>query len=372
MQRPSGGRSRRIAPALRFLILYLGGWSVLRVAMSWTPQPPPPLEAPWTPPSPFAVGAVPLAFAPAHPPTMRGPQDNSAHAGPAPVAIGTIGGGRPAAGDGRIVADRHGLRLALIAPFLKASGGEVAAFTPQRSALLPASAAARAQPGGGEPFWMQRPVSGWSGSGWLYLRQDSGASPGGIAAIGQLGGSQAGVRIARSLGEDGRSRAYVRATIAIERPRQRELALGIAYAPLSRLPIDFAIEQRVALGREGRTTWAVMAAGGVGDVPLPGGFRLDAYGQAGIVGMHRRDGFVDGAVVVDRRLGLDDGATLRLGALAAGAVQPGASRLDVGPRLTLRLPHIGEGGRIAVDWRQRVAGNARPEDGLALTLATDF
>ena len=63
---------------------------------------------------------------------------------------------------------------------------------------------------------------------------------------------------------------------------------------------------------------------------------------------------------------------LRLGALAAGAVQPGAARVDVGPRLTLRLPQVGEGGRIALDWRQRIAGDARPESGLALTLAADF
>ena len=59
-------------------------------------------------------------------------------------------------------------------------------------------------------------------------------------------------------------------------------------------------------------------------------------------------------------------------ALQAGAVQPGAARVDVGPRLTLRLPQVGEGGRIALDWRQRVAGDAHPESGLALTLAADF
>jgi len=38
----------------------------------------------------------------------------------------------------------------------------------------------------------------------------------------------------------------------------------------------------------------------------------------------------------------------------------------------LLLPDLGEGTRIALDWRQRLAGNARPESGLALTLASDF
>ena len=114
-----------------------------------------------------------------------------------------------------------------------------------------------------------------------------------------------------------------------------------------------------------------MMSGGVSDVGLPIGFRLDAYAQAGIVGARRRDAFADGAVVIDRGFGRED-ASLRLGALAAGAVQPGAARVDVGPRLTLRLPDVGHGSRIALDWRQRVAGDALPKSGVALTLAADF
>ncbi len=170
----------------------------------------------------------------------------------------------------------------------------------------------------------------------------------------------------------GATRAYGRATMAVHQPEQREIALGLAFAPLARAPVDIAVERRVALGKEGRNALAAMISGGVGDVALPGGFRLEAYGQAGVVGARRRDGFVDGAVVIDRRLGPGETASLRLGALAAGAAQPGAARVDVGPRLTLRLPQVGEGSRIAFDWRQRVAGDARPESGLALTLATDF
>ena len=99
-----------------------------------------------------------------------------------------------------------------------------------------------------------------------------------------------------------------------------------------------------------------LPSAGVGDVALPHGFRLEAYGQAGIVGARRRDGFADGAIVIDRPVGTDESSPLRVGALAAGAVQPGAARVDVGPRMTLRLPDVGEGSRIALDWRQRVAG----------------
>jgi hypothetical protein len=219
---------------------------------------------------------------------------------------------------------------------------------------------------------MQRQLAGWSLGSWVYLRQGGTATPGGIAAASQLGGSQAGLRLAYGLDQTGRARAYARATIAVQRPQQRELAFGLAYAPLARWPVDISIERRFAAGREGRSALAATVGGGVSGVKLPGGFRLDAYGQAGVVGARQRDGFVDGAVVVDRRLGPDENAPLGLGALAAGAAQPGASRVDIGPRLTLRLPDVGEGSRIALDWRQRVAGDAAPESGLALTLAADF
>lgn len=168
------------------------------------------------------------------------------------------------------------------------------------------------------------------------------------------------------------ARAYGRATIAVRRPAQRELALGLAFAPLAHWPVDVAVEQRVAVGRAGRMALAAMVSGGVGDVALPHGFRLEAYGQAGIVGARRHDRFADGAIVIDHRVGADDSSPLRVGALAAGAVQPGAARVNVGPRLSLRLPDVSEGSRIVLDRRQRIAGDARPASGLAQTLASDF
>lgn len=219
---------------------------------------------------------------------------------------------------------------------------------------------------------MQRQLAGWSLGSWIYLREGGRGAPDGIAAASQLGGSQAGLRLAYGFDGTGRLRAYSRATMALQHPKQREIAFGLAYAPVARWPVDIAIEQRVAAGREGRTALAATISGGVSGAALPGGFRLDAYGQAGLVGAHRLDGFADAAVVIDHRLGPDEQARLRLGAIAAGAAQPGVARVDVGPRLTLRLPDIGEGGRIALDWRQRVAGDAAPESGIALTLAADF
>lgn len=373
--------ARHDAPALRFLLLCVGGWIALRVMMVWNPAlstPPDAPPTPWMPPSPFAASnsfpaqGQPTAPAPARTATRPGARaalDAAASHFPA---------SRPPAVDHEPLpadpgADRHGLRFALMARLLppRPGGGARAAVGTGGAQWYPFAPAARADPGQGAPFWIRRQLSGWSLGGWLYLREGSGDAPGAIGTSSQLGGSQAGLRLAYGFGDTGRVRAYGRATIAAQRPAQREVAFGVALEPLAQFPVDVAIEQRIAAGREGRSALTLMAMGGVSDVALPAGFRLDAYAQAGVVGARRRDGFADGAIVVDRRLGASE-TSLRLGALAAGAVQPGAARVDVGPRLTLRLPEVGEGGRIALDWRQRVAGDARPESGLALTLAADF
>lgn len=368
--------ARRDAPALRFLFGCVGGWVLLRAMMLWNPAipaAPPAVPAPWGVTSPaVGTGGIPAVVQrTATRPIAAGSPGRAVQMnreiGPlrdAPVATTVMG-------SGGMMMDRHDLRLALMARLLP---------SPPRNDTQTATAFAeppwyvatrRADPAQGEPFWMRRQMSGWSTSAWLYFRDGSGAAPRGIGSSSELGGSQGGARLAYGFGSTGRLRAYARGTLALDRPRQREAAFGLAFAPLAHLPIDVAVEQRVAAGREGRTALAAMVSGGVSEVGLPMGFRLDAYAQAGVVGARRRDFFADGALVVDRGLGRDD-ASLRLGALAAGAVQPDAARVDVGPRLTLRLPDVGQGSRIALDWRQRVAGDARPTSGLALTLAADF
>jgi hypothetical protein len=125
-------------------------------------------------------------------------------------------------------------------------------------------------------------------------------------------------------------------------------------------------ERREALGRTGRSAFAVTLHGGVGEVPLPTGFRLDAYGQAGLVGVRSRDLFVEGSARAARPVA----AGFSLGAGVWAAAQPGASRLDIGPTVTLRLPQLG--ATVSADWRFRTAGRARPGSGPALTLWTDF
>jgi hypothetical protein len=52
-----------------------------------------------------------------------------------------------------------------------------------------------------------------------------------------------------------------------------------------------------------------------------------------------------------------------------GGAQPGIYRLDAGPRVTMKVRNS---LKVHVDWRQRLAGNAQPGSGPAITLAGDF
>ena len=361
------------ARPLRFLALILTGWALTRAFAHWDvtmPLPPARFKASFAARSEVTPSRAPLALF-----------GDRFVAGPAAVAV-IDGHRRPL----RLIAHAEGVdRLASGSGHHDMGRGFANIPWPtlaQRSERDTANAALRNQPelapvvaltGAHRPYWAHRQLAGWSLGGWAFVRPgEKGATAGGIAAVSQLGGSQAGLRLAYGFGDSGSVRAYGRATMALDQPRQREVAVGVALAPVRHLPIDIAVEQRLAVGSQGRTALAVMAVGGVGDVALPAGFRFDAYGQIGFVGARRRDGFADAAVVVDREVVRMPKASLHLGALAAGSVQPGAARVDVGPRLTLRLPDVGKGSRIALDWRQRVAGDATPGSGVALTLAADF
>lgn len=129
--------------------------------------------------------------------------------------------------------------------------------------------------------------------------------------------------------------------------------------------LDFAQRETALFAAAG---FALLGHGGVSDRSLLGALRLDVYGQAGIVGARARDRFADGAV----RIGLPVDRRLRVGGGIWGAAQPGAARLDVGPHVSLRLPAERAQIWIAADWRVRIAGDAEPGSGPALTLATDF
>jgi hypothetical protein len=211
-----------------------------------------------------------------------------------------------------------------------------------------------------------RSVSRWSVSAWLLQRREQDGPA--LAPGGTLGGSQAGGRLLYRINRDAAVPLSLSGRLysPLHAARGAEAAAGIDWRPFARLPLHLLAERRQALGRDGRSAFALTFYGGHGG-RLPGGLRLDAYGQAGIVGLRSRDLFIDGAV----RLGVPVGP-VEVGAGAWGAAQPGAARLDAGPQASVRLPMLGTDVRLSADWRFRLAGDAAPGSGPALTVASDF
>ena len=202
----------------------------------------------------------------------------------------------------------------------------------------------------------------WTLSAWVLVRDDRGSLA--LAPGGTLGGSQAGARLTYGIG--GGVSLSGRAYLPLRQTSAAELAPGIDWRPMSSLPLHLLAERRQRLGRDGRNAFALTLHGGAGRALTPR-VRLDAYGQAGVVGLQRRDLFADGALRVARRIG-----PVELGAGIWGAAQPGARRLDAGPSLSWRLPVRDANLRLQADWRFRLAGEAAPRSGPALTLAADF
>lgn len=210
----------------------------------------------------------------------------------------------------------------------------------------------------------------WHAGAWLLWRRSTSMDNPAVPT-GQLGGSQAGVRLDYDLRPDAASRmtAYGRLTTALQRPTAPEAAVGLSIQPVRAIPITLAAERRIALGTGGRNANAVMAVGGFGPTPIAPSVMAEAYAQTGIVGFRQRDAFIDGKFSLTTPL---SDTPFRLGAALSGGAQPGASRLDIGPELQFRLPLPQTNARLSVEWRERIAGNARPGSGLAITLAADF
>ncbi|SFP70355.1 hypothetical protein [Sphingomonas rubra] len=326
----------RAGRPLQFLAMALGGWTIARVALLWP-----------------TIDTLPDLVRAIAPPVAAATRPPGAIAA-APVAAGR----------------RERSRIAAV--HRSEPRPDKPPVQPQRIVVSSAPAAAVGiepsspprQPPPLRPAPLATPPDRWAGSAWLIAR-------GGRAdalANGQLGASQAGARVTYALGHRVALAARLSAPFA---GRGAEVALGFDWQP-TRAPIHLVAEQRLAIdGGRGGTT--LMAIGGLDPTPVALGFSVDAYGQAG--GIRRRDGvigFVDGAARIARTVARRGSTRVELGAGAWGGAQPGAARLDLGPSAALVTPIAGRAVRLSLDWRQRVAGRARPGSGPALSIGGDF
>jgi hypothetical protein len=342
-----------MTPPLRFLAVSLGGWAAARsliLAAPWAgaaPVQPPgrPAQLPavasfsgadlGTPA--FALVPAPLLLVASEPlqshTALPVPQ---AQAAAPPLEIGTTA-----------------FDLALV-PRLERVRSYLPPAPPATRPAVPTPAAA---------------ASRWSVSAFLFARGGVGGRS--LAPGGTLGGSQAGARILYRL--NGNAARPLSLAARLYAPGTglagAEAAAGVEWQPLRVLPVRLLAERREALGTDGRSAFALTLHGGF-TRRVAGPVQLDAYAQAGAVGARSPDLFADGSIRASAPVALD--GRLSLGAAAWAAAQPGVSRIDAGPSLRLALPVQDRTVTIAADWRLRLAGDAAPPSGPALTLASDF
>jgi hypothetical protein len=209
-------------------------------------------------------------------------------------------------------------------------------------------------------------IDRWQLTAWALLRQQAAgeAAPQSLASGGQLGGSQAGARLAYNFTHQ--IAATFRTSSEVGR-RGGEVALGMRIQPVRAIPLWFTAERRQRIGQYGggRNAFALFFEAGLYDRPMPMQFLLNTYLQGGVVGFNSRDGFIDGGLTLTRPVYKQFSAGLGVW----GGAQPGVYRVDAGPRITMRVRN---NLKVHVDWRQRLAGNAQPGSGPAITLSGDF
>ncbi len=210
----------------------------------------------------------------------------------------------------------------------------------------------------------------WRFDSWLFLRD---GSPAGLGAARPAfyGASQIGGVLTYRLSE--RSALYLRASQALVDRGEKEVAAGTSFRPIGAFPVTANLEVR-ATDRPGGSELrpAAFIAGGFEGQTLSAGFETRGYGQAGFVGGEFATAFADGSVHVERPIANFPFGEVHLGAGGWGGMQEGASRLDGGPTVRLDLDVAKVPVRIAVDYRIRLAGDAEPASGPAMTISTGF
>lgn len=209
---------------------------------------------------------------------------------------------------------------------------------------------------------------------YSYWRWDANGS--GLAAAGQYGGSQSGLIVTvplRGLGlfRNGENLAVLfRAVVTPDSRADREVAAGLRWRPLRAVPVTVSAERRFR--RVGPDRVAIYIAGGFDEIELPAKFNLDSYAQGGFVSGHGAGRFFDASARVYRPFFTERALSLKAGGGAWAGGQTGTSRLDIGPSVSAAVPLGSTRLRIDADWRFRIAGNAHPGNGPALTLSTSF
>ena len=268
-------------------------------------------------------------------------------------------------------------RTSKVDPARYAAGHQVLFLAAMARAPIPPQIAdaMQAQNPLGEKGFIDTPaLRRWSLDAWVFARQDADLAGFGPRP-GTLGASQAGYVARFNLTPNSRHALslYTRFSKALIDGGETETAIGAQVRPYGPLPVTLHAEARATrVGSRSFIRPAAFLTTGFYDVGLPFDFTGRGYAQGGYVGGDFATGFFDAQLLAERRVTQWGGLDMRLGAGTWGSAQQGAHRIDVGPLLSYGFELGDKPMRLQADYRWRVAGEASPGDGAAVTLSTSF
>ena len=216
----------------------------------------------------------------------------------------------------------------------------------------------------------------WSGEVFSLLRDPGTPGSVGPAAQPLLGGGQSGASIAYAFAPLARRPVSLTARINSATgggngadPASTQAAVGLRWQVVPAMSLY--AERLIAIGADARNDWQMRVAGGGNG--QRGRLRWNGYGEAGVIASG--DVFAGAQGFGGMRVLRVKGSDVLAGAGAWGSYQtgtPDASAFDLGPSVATRLPLGRWSLDMSADYRFRVAGNALPGSGPALTIATQF
>ncbi len=207
---------------------------------------------------------------------------------------------------------------------------------------------------------------------YIFLRSDATRA---LVSEGQYGGSQGGVQISYALS---RHPTAPKLTLAVASNLQdstdREVTPGLTWQPAQSVPLRLHAQRRFK--QRSNDSISLFLSGGFDISRLPADLYLSGYGQAG-VDIAKRTGrdhvaFHDAALRLDRKLIQSTSGHINAGLILRSGGQSGLYRLDIGPSLGFNA-HIGPVQLdLKADYRIKIAGQAAPGNGPALTVSASY
>jgi hypothetical protein len=224
----------------------------------------------------------------------------------------------------------------------------------------------------GPPEVKSRAPPRWGGEGYAYSFWRFSTRSGSVLAPGvQYGGSQSGiVTTIDPFGAPDRGINLLIRGAATPNWNDREVALGLRWRPNRDWPIALSAERRFRANAPDR--FAVYVAGGINQKPIVKQLTLDAFGQAGYATGPEGGGFFDAQLRVMHPIAKIGGIPFSAGMGSWAGGQKNAVRVDAGPTIATTVATGRANLLIQLDWRLRAAGNAAPQNGLALTVSSSF